>query len=217
MAMTTDVVRYARGTCLLLLVLASGCASSGHPVDAGAERRDGPRMERDDFDGFTVTEVVRIGSETRSDYQHAMAMLSAAASEQGAALLRSVVDAAPDLVNPHIDLAITHERLGDLAAAERELRAALQLAPDHPVALNELGIVDRRLGRFDEARANYEHALAVHPRFHFALRNLAVLCDLYLEDLECALDNYRRYADVVADDPEVRIWISDLESRLAAN
>jgi lipoprotein NlpI len=99
--------------------------------------------------------------------------------------------------------------------AEQNLSRALSLAPNHPVALNEMGILHRRTGNFQSARDHYERALAIHPHYHFALRNLGVLCDLYLEDLECALEQYERYAEIVTDDPDVAIWIADIRNRLS--
>ena len=90
----------------------------------------------------------------------------------------------------------------------------MKLAPNHPGALNEMGIVYRRTGRFDAARASYERALSVHPGYHYAQRNLGVLCDLYLADLECALRQYESYVAIVADDEQVVIWIADIRNRL---
>ena len=86
--------------------------------------------------------------------------------------------------------------------------------PEQPVAHNELGIIYRKTGRFAQARKSYEAALAVYPGFHFARRNLAILCDLYLADLECALGNYEAYMKTVPSDEEASMWIADIRYRL---
>ena len=129
-------------------------------------------------------------------------------------MLESVIERAPDLSAPHIDLGVAYHRNGDLEAAERYLRAALEINPEHPIAFNELGIVYRKTARFSEARQSYEAALAVYPGYHYARRNLAVLCDLYLADLECALTNYEAYMTTVHSDDEAAMWMKDVRYRL---
>ena len=90
---------------------------------------------------------------------------------------------------------------------------AVESNPNHPVAHNELGIIYRKRGRFEEARRSYERALEIYPKFHFARRNLAILCDLYVLDLDCAIDNYERYHLAMPDDTEAAMWIADLRNR----
>jgi tetratricopeptide (TPR) repeat protein len=55
-------------------------------------------------------------------------------------------------------------RAGQLAAADREYRAALALAPAHPVALHNLGLVELQRGRRTHAVEVLERAVAADPR-----------------------------------------------------
>ena len=135
----------------------------------------------------------------RADYDTAVRMLKEARYEPGIALLLKVTERAPELTTAHIDLGIAYARTGDLDHAEASLQRALELNPRHPAAYNELGLVLRRKAQFAD--------------FHFAHRNLAILCDLYLGDSACALQHYEAYSRIVPDDAEVVKWTVDLRNR----
>lgn len=183
--------------------------------EAPIERRPGdyPEIETSET-GFTITEQVRIGGDAREQYETALALLRQERLEPGIRALEAVTAMAPELTAPYVDLGIAYSRSGDLERAEAALDRAAQLSPEHPIVHNELGIVYRKTGRFGAARAAYEKALATYPGFHFARRNLAVLCDLYLEDLGCALEHYEAYMESVLADEQVEIWLADVRNRL---
>lgn len=201
-----SVTRY-RAWLVLAIVSVSGCATS-------PSSRSPATIEVQEHIGFTITEEARISSDVRSDYDNALIYLENNRLDQGVPMLEAVVEAAPELSAPLIDLGIAYHLIGDLEAAEKALRSALELNPDHPIAHNELGIVYRKTGRFAEARRSYQSALAIYPGFHFARRNLAILCDLYLADLSCALDNYEAYMATVHSDEEAAMWIADIRQRI---
>lgn len=203
----TDL-RLARSATVLAVAafVVAGCAAT-EPQRAPAQLESA-----EDF-GFTISEDARVASDVQIDYQSALAHLEQGRQAEGVALLESVVEKAPELTAPRIDLGIAYHRAGNLEAAERQLRLALESNPNHPVAYNELGIVYRKGGRFEEARRSYEAALAIYPGFHYARRNLAVLCDLYLADPVCALENYEAYMSTVPSDEEATMWIADLRAR----
>lgn len=164
--------------------------------------------------GFTITEEERISNDVRMDYDASLSLLERGELENGIALLETIIELAPELSAPRIDLGIAYHRSGNLEAAEKHLLRALESNPYHPIALNELGILQRKSGRFSEARQSYEAALETYPGYHYARRNLAILCDLYLADLNCALGNYEAYMATVPTDDEVSMWITDLRYRV---
>ena len=194
------------------VVLAVALCSSSAAVAKRADRVPEIEVTRDEA-GFTITQDIRVSAEVRADYDRATLQLQQQRYVEGIALLVKVTDAAPLAIAPHIDLGIAYGRTGDLERATASLQKALQIDPDHPIANNELGMVYRKQGRFVDARASYEKALAIYPSFHYAHRNLAILCDLYLQDANCALAHYEAYRLAVPDDQDAVKWIADLRAR----
>lgn len=200
-------VRIAIGLPLTAAIVA-GCATSP------GKELPSSQIEIEESIGFTITEEAQVEEAVRLDYQEALLLLEQGRSGEGIALLKTVAQTAPNLSAPQIDLGVAYHRTGDLAAAEEHLLAALDLNPEHPIAHNELGIIYRKTGRFTEARQSYEAALAIYPGYHYARRNLAVLCDIYLGNLDCALQNYEAYMQTVLADEETEMWIADIRNRV---
>jgi len=179
---------------------------------AVAARRESPGVHVSDT-GFTIVESAKLDGATRSDYANAAGLLAQERYAEGIALLQAIIAKQPKLAAAHVDLGIAYARIDELDKAEASLKSALELQPKHPIAWNELGLVQRKLGKLGDARTSYEKSLAAAPGFHFARLNLAVLCDLYLEDARCALDNYVLYQQVMPDDKQVAGWIASARTR----
>lgn len=180
---------------------------------AMAARRESPGVHVTDT-GFTIVESAKIDGATRSDYARAADLIAKQRYADGIRLLQAITVRQPKLTAAHVDLGIAYAKTNELDQAEASLRRALELQPEHPIAWNELGLVQRRQGKLGDARASYEKSLAAAPGFHFARLNLAVLCDLYLSDAACALDNYLIYQQAVPDDKQVAGWIANARSRV---
>ena len=157
---------------------------------------------------------VDVDSDVESDFKSAIVLLQQEQYAQAIVVLKSVIEREQRLPAPYVNIAIAHNRLGETKDAELNLISALKLDIGHPVANNELGLLYRKAGKFNAARTAYQNAIKEHSDYLPAKRNLGVLCDLYLHDYKCALEQYEDYLDLQPDDKTVSIWVSDVKQRL---
>jgi len=205
------------GFTVLAIVLSglAGCTTVEQAVHKSSPFSE-PSVARlgDGRDGFVIREVPEMDGSSRRDFDRAVALLEEQDYERAVDLLEKIIERAPGVTAPYIDIAIAYQHLGKPDQAEEHLKTALELFPGHPVACNEYGLLYRKSGRFAEARAVYEKAIARFPDYYPVHRNLGILCDLYLNDPACALNHYEIYGEARPQDKQVKMWIADLRSRL---
>jgi Flp pilus assembly protein TadD len=207
----------------MVLSVVTGCATDGKvkpaPVVQEPSMAKNFSVERleDGREGFIIMEAPQMDEASRRGFQRAVAMLNDQEYGQAINLLEKVIEQSPGVTAPYINIAIAYKHIGKLEQAEEHLKAALRLVPEHPVACNEYGLLYRKTGRFAEARAIYEKAIARFPDYYPVHRNIGILCDLYLNDLACALEHYEIYSEARPEDKQVQLWIANLRARLGRN
>lgn len=189
-----------RGSLALLLVLA-GCASGPPATDAGVP----------------AGEAREVPSEVRTQFERAVAIMAAGDLAEAELRFEEFLLQYPGYPGAHVNLAILHAAQKNDAEAEACIAKALEINPAHPEALNQLGMLRRRQGRFEDAEAAYLKAVTADPEYALAHYNLGVLYELYLQQLEPALQHFQRYQDISGEDEQVAKWIVDLQRRVGAD
>ncbi len=159
-------------------------------------------------------EHVNVDSDIERDFNSAVMLLHQGQYQQAVTVLKTVIEREQRLPAPYINIAMAYNKLDDTKNAEENLISALKLDIGHATANNELGLLYRKAGKFNAARTAYQNAIKEHSDYLPAKRNLGVLCDLYMHDYQCALEQFEDYLELKPDDKTVVIWVADVKRRL---
>lgn len=147
-------------------------------------------------------------------YDSALSLMQDGKYEKAVVRLEEISRTDARRAGPYINLGIAYRRLGKLDEAKQALVIATERKDGNAIAWNELGIVYRKLGEFGNAREAYTRSIREQASYGKAYLNLGILCDLYLEDLPCALRNYEKYQRVIdTPDKTVALWLVDVRNR----
>ncbi len=161
-----------------------------------------------------IIEDHRIEPSVKQDFNRAVTLLNQKEYEQAIKLLESITKKTKNFTAPYINLGMAYKELNEFSKAENNLTKALKLNPHHPLAKNEMAVVYRSMGNFIEAKKLYEEILTSHPGFLPARKNLGILCDLYLQDLNCAYKHYEIYLSAIPSEKTIKIWMTDVKNRM---
>lgn len=186
---------------ILMVTLLTSCMVAGTKEEASDER------------DIVILEEYGVDADVTKKFNQSVELISQKEYEKAVALLIEVTARTDKHSAPYVNLGVAYSKLGKIEEAEENLLKALKINPNHPVTNNELGIIYRQSGRFDEAKKAYEGVISRYPRFLPAIKNLGILCDIFMEDLECAIEQYAAYLKFSPDEKNIKIWLTDLQRR----
>jgi tetratricopeptide (TPR) repeat protein len=154
----------------------------------------------------------------KATYSRAISAVKAGQDKKAIQLFTGLTRDYPDFAASFTNLGLLYLKQEKLAEAEHAFNQAIILNPADAISYNHLGIVLRQRGQFAQARKAYEKALGINAAYASAHLNLGILNDLYLQNLDTALQHYQRYQVLTGDsDKQVAKWIIDLERRVQAS
>ena len=200
---TSTILSYFRFLFLsFLFVILAACATSNNDKTSVIDLED-----------IVISEEYGIDTQLNEKFNQAIELINKKKYEAAIELLEVVTDKTQKHSAPYVNLAIAYSRVGKLEKAENILLKAIKINPTHPVTNNELGLLYRKTGRFTDAKKTYENVIKVFPQFLPARKNLGILCDLFMNNLECAIEQYKAYLSINSNDKKMKIWLADLERR----
>lgn len=112
------------------------------------------------------------------------------------------------------NLATGYFKVRDFGTARDIVNAAGSNAKAPAQLQNISGLLFVEEKKFKQAEAAYQQALANNKDYATAHYNIALLYDIYFQDIEKAYAHYNRYLDIVGEDQETKDWVEQLKYSL---
>lgn len=159
-------------------------------------------------------ETIEISADVAAAFDLALSHLKSKEYDEAISILEKIIEEEKRVPAPFVNLAMAYNKTGRPEKAEKYFLQALKIELTHPIANNQLGLLYRKKGRFNDAKKAYTNALTEYPEYLPIVKNVGILCELYMRDLPCALEYYEQYLDLQPDDKIMKIWVADLTRRV---
>ncbi len=144
-------------------------------------------------------------------YRQALSDLDQGKSQAAAQSLEQLAQSNPHITEVWLNLALAFYHQNDRKRAEQTIDRILEEWPVTAPACNLAGLLALQAGKFDTAEHRFEQALQIDPDYVNALYNLALLKDIYLQDLPEAIHFYQQYLRHAKDDEATAQWLEELQ------
>lgn len=163
----------------------------------------------------TIPEPVEAADMNQLNYKSGLNALKTGEIPFAIEMLKQVSDSAPQLEYVFTNLGLAYFKQKNYENAEIAFQRAIESNAHDAIAYNHLGIIKRLQGRFNLARQTYQKAIEIDNEYASAYLNLGILYDIYLQDLDQALQQYKKYQTLTNDESNsVSKWIVDIERQL---
>ena len=151
----------------------------------------------------------------RSEYLRALNALEEKNYKPASAALSKVMADNSGFVEGWGNLALAQLHNGEIQAAKQSVNNALQLEQQGAALYNLAGLIAAEDGAYKTAEQHYARALQINPNLANAHYNLALLNDIYYQNIAKAIQHYERYLALINEaDPDTEAWVQELKRNL---
>jgi len=118
----------------------------------------------------------------------------------------------PELAGPYANLAVIALKRNNPDEAFNLVKIAVEKNPKLPQALNLLAYLEQMNGEITSALNHYKQAIKNKSDYALAHYNIALLYDVYMQDVENAIPHYERYMKLTNNkDKNTADWLEQIK------
>lgn len=153
-----------------------------------------------------------------ANYQQGLDYLHIQQYAEAKTILEPIAKNHPQHFGAWINLATAYYGEDNIDAAQHAAQNAVNMNDTEPDIHNLLGLLAVENKQYTEAEASYKLAIKIEPKFALAHYNLALLYDVYYQDIPTAYKHYNLYlANIKQEDTKTQEWVEQLKYSLGSN
>lgn len=148
-------------------------------------------------------------------YREAMSQITAGTPNKAKQSLQKLTQSNPGHFGSWINLATVSYNEKNLQEASMALEHAKAIDPNPAEIYNLAGLINVEKGEYNDAEKNYTAAITRNNNYAAAHYNLALLYDLYYQDMENAVIHYEKYLSLSDNtDKATSSWVNELKQKM---
>lgn len=150
----------------------------------------------------------------RNEYKKALTLLNNNKLDAAKDIFQQFKENRPELAGPYANLAIIALKKNEPEKALELVKVALTKNPNLAHALNLLAYLEQVSGEIKEAEKHYKEAIKNKNDYAIAHYNIALLYDVYLQDIESAIPHYEQYMKLINnEDKSTADWLEQIKQQ----
>ncbi|MET0357011.1 MAG: tetratricopeptide repeat protein [Cellvibrio sp.] len=186
-------------TCICIFALLSSCSNT-----PGNSKKNIP-----------ATKGAELSADEQNTYQEALEALKAENAEKAIQPLNRIANSHPEHLGAWINLANAYVATSKINEAQNALTRAKAINPNLAENYNLQGLIEVNKGEYANAEKSYLQAIKLKGNYPSAHYNLALLYDIYYQDIDRAVTHYDRYLELGdGSDKKTISWVTELKQKI---
>ena len=166
----------------------------------------------------TTTIATPLSPNETVNYQQGLDYLYIQQYTEAQKILEPIAKNHPQHFGAWVNLSTAYYGENNIHAAQNAAQHAVKIDDKEPDIHNLLGLLAVEDKQYKTAEASYLLAIKIAPKFALAHYNLALLYDIYYQDIPTAYKHYNLYlTNTKQEDTKTQEWVDQLKYSLGSN
>lgn len=157
-------------------------------------------------------ESLSVPTADHEKYQNGIIALSNNDDAKAERIFNELIQNTPELAGPYTNLALIHFKNREFEQSLELVNKALLRNPEQAQAYQLRGQILVTKRKINDAKSDYIKAIKLKPDYINAHYNLALLYDIYLQEIALAIKHYETYLSLIKEpDTSTQEWVTHLK------